>query len=518
MTGITINFYQVKMVAMRLLTKCLMYLVIAFIVLGCQQEDVVHHSDSIPKKDSSASVFYIDAPRSVANIVHSGGLRSLEAGNDVCEYREVNRTNVVVLPEGEPHIWVGNILYRSALTSNIYRPIRGKKSPIMLSTSVARIEPKQIVRPTLSSYTNYVNETGLLLERNLDTQDFAFEIEQFSSYNELKAAFGSNVNVANLLSLQDEVPSLVEPKIKQATGLYVRFHSVAFNVQMDVPGQVWADVAPGLVDSAVYVSSVSYGKLGVLTLECNVEANAAKQSITEISKKLFRRKEKTMTREERDFLQQCTFRLYMLGGDGGAVVKSFQGAESFVEAMIEVNARETIVPIYYTLSNLRDNSLHSSRFRYRISYEPLYVRFESHGSHWEDQYSAEASYSVDLCFYRDSQYERRAIADPAIIFNINHMIGSTYGIDFLERKDEPLRLQNTNRSISMHVGYVVNEHKLIPDPGSGYDIEGRVLPPDYSKGKLKTVYHTFELMHDSRFIAKEYFWSGELPNGNFMIR
>lgn len=80
----------------------------------------------------------------------------------------------------------------------------------------------------------------------------------------------------------------------------------------------------------VYVSSISYGRMGVLSIETNELTETARTILNESFSKLFVNGESTLTQEERNFLDGADFNLYLIGGNGVTAVQSFQGYQSSV--------------------------------------------------------------------------------------------------------------------------------------------------------------------------------------------
>ena len=76
------------------------------------------------------------------------------------------------------------------------------------------------------------------------------------------------------------------------SGFYVKFYQTSFTLDMDVPNG--SLVKDNNFDSEgiepVYVSSISYGRMGILAIETNEKAEDAKRIINETFNKLFYKK------------------------------------------------------------------------------------------------------------------------------------------------------------------------------------------------------------------------------------
>src|SRR5699024_10017431 len=132
--------------------------------------------------------------------------------------------------------------------------------------------------PSYSQYLSYVQEQigkGTFSQND----EFNFSIEQFTSYHELKVAFGSNANTNAIFLGSYSESSRSEHMIKKATGLYVKFYQSSFKAIMDYPTGQIAEIPENLRDSAVYINSITYGRLGILTLETNESVYDAQEMI-----------------------------------------------------------------------------------------------------------------------------------------------------------------------------------------------------------------------------------------------
>lgn len=137
----------------------------------------------------------------------------------------------------------------------------------------------------------------------------SYSVEQFTSYDELKVAFGSNVNTRSLFGKNSTSTNIEEGMIAKRTGFYVKFYQTSFTLDMDVPaGSLVNDnnFDSGGVEP-VYVNSISYGRMGVLTIETNELVETARTTINESFSKLFVKGESYLTQDEKNFLNGADF-------------------------------------------------------------------------------------------------------------------------------------------------------------------------------------------------------------------
>lgn len=288
--------------------------------------------------------------------------------------KDISSNETVVLPEYSPHVWIGNVLYRSSVANCTYRPIPGAKKPITLSLSLMGTDPGVINNPSYSMYNSYIKQQ-IPKSSFKQNEEFLFSIEQFTSYNELKSAFGSNVNTSFLFWGSSTSNSGAEHHINKATGIYLKFWQSSFTAVMDSPSIPYANISEEFMDSAVYINSITYGRFGLLTLETNEEVNYAKRMIEESFHTLFTKGSSYITSEQKSFLNGCDFKVYLIGGNGTTAVQSFYGFTGFVDHITkgQFSKEQPGVPIFCSFANVADNSLAKINFKYNIRRDPLYV-------------------------------------------------------------------------------------------------------------------------------------------------
>lgn len=339
-----------------------------------------HPDDYVVSINTNRSPFnLLDKDSTLFNCGNIVGRGTRSADNDFTVEKDVSSNETVVLPEYSPHVWIGNVLYRSSVANCTYRPFSGPKKPVVVSLTLTGTDPCVINNPSYSKYTSYIKQQ---IPRSSFKQndEFLFSIEQFTSYNELKSAFGSNVNTGFLFFGSSSSSSDMDHHINKATGIYLKFWQSSFTAVMDTPNIPYVNVSAALMDSAVYINSITYGRFGLLTLETNEEANYAKRMIQESFHTLFTKGSSYITREERDFLNGCDFKVYLIGGNGTTAVQSFYGFTGFVNHIIkgQFSKEQPGVPIFCSFANVADNSLTRIKFKYNIRRDPLYVDIIDH--------------------------------------------------------------------------------------------------------------------------------------------
>lgn len=382
---------------MKSLYKNLLSLIIlcVFAITGCIKED--ENIDFVPNKDI---VIDINTTRTVGNILGTNSNVEImsrksavidssgnEANSDIMlrasasdpftEIREVECFESVVLPELQPHIWIGNILTKSSVADCNYNPLIYPRNPITVSSTLPGMNPLVIENPSFSKYMSYIQEQTA--KGNFSQNgEFNFTTEQFTSYNELKVAFGSNVNTGALFWKSNTSTEGIDHTISKATGLYVKFYQTSFKIVMDYPQGQIASIPSNLINEAVYVNSITYGRLGILTIETNEAVHNAETIINKTFSKLFVSGSSSLTTEEESFLEGCDFRVYLIGGNGSTSVETFKGYSGFIQHIKKgtFSKNEPGAPLFCTFNHVKDNSPVSIKFKYSIKKEPIFLELK----------------------------------------------------------------------------------------------------------------------------------------------
>lgn len=406
------------------------YLIAVFAILlaGCSKDIAQLQHENVISQEQDV-VIEIDTERygetadSTALASHRTGLT--RSSDPLTEIRDVKSFESVILPELQPHIWVGNTVKKSSIADCDYSPLVYSKNPIDMSLTLRGSTPAEITSPSYSNYLRYI-QAETAKGNYAQNGEFSFSIEQFESYHELKTAFGSNVDTQKLFwgsSSSDETETHM---VSKATGMYVKFYQTSFKAIMDYPQGSIAEIPSTLINDAVYVNSVTYGRLGILTLETNSSVVTTKQQMNTIFRKLFSSGSTTLTSSEQSFLNGCSFKAYLIGGNGSTGVQSFSGYAGFIQHIKKgsFSADEPGEPIFCTFNHVKDNSAVSINFKYNIKKKPIYVEVvhvPKTGTPPIDIHNRQGAYEkygdLELRFYKNAS--RMPIqADPAIKFTV----------------------------------------------------------------------------------------------------
>lgn len=396
--------------------KTIYYLLFVLMFVGCTNENVDYDQINNGKVHHPADyVIEISTTRNKENFhdsfSHCSSLFSRSVDPFSAE-REVVSNSCLILPELRSFIFPGNILTKSSVANANYKPLNRSNDKVSLFLSLPGTESETIEHISATKFNNYLNRQfkNASFKQN---EDFQFSVEQFTSYNELKQVFGSNVNTSALFWGNSSASSSSSYEITKSTGLYLKFWQTSFVATMDIPDGIYGNIDSNMIDSAVYVNSVTYGRMGILTLETNYKYGEAENMIQNCFHTILSHGSSYLTKEEKDFLQGCDFKVMLLGGAGATAVQSFTGLSGFVDHIKNgmFSDSQPGVPISCTFANVADNSPANIIFKYNIKlYDPLYVdliqTIDDHNSNYRN---------LKLHFY-ENRNRVNAIASPKIKF------------------------------------------------------------------------------------------------------
>ena len=417
-------------------------IVCSILIASCTKvDDSPNGAGKAESTKTSDIVIDINTARSAGNILgavaeNGSGPATRAMGDDpFTEIRKVECFESVVLPELHPHIWIGNIMTKGSVANCTYKPLIYPREPITVSLTLPGTSPQEIENPTYSRFLAYIQEqtgNGTFLQNG----EFSFSTEQFSSYNELKVAFGNNTNINNIFWGSSSSSSSTEHLINKATGLYIKFYQSSYKAIMDYPQGQIASIPANMIDSTVYLNSITFGRLGILALETNETAFDAKVHIENIFRTIFYSSSSTFTKEEQSFLSGCDFKVYLIGGNGNTSVESFSGLNGFIQHIKKgsFSRDQPGAPIFCTFNNVKDNSPLSINFKFSVKKEPVYVELIQRpvtilprNKHYAgimdkpgylDNLSKIRGHGeLFINFYRD-RAKVKTIADPRIVFKV----------------------------------------------------------------------------------------------------
>jgi len=417
------------------------YLLILLSIIGCNKTAYI--DESYPQ--NKPAVVKIDAPRSVGNIIDMDGNETvLTKSSDLIRTEKVY--DQVVPSNLYPHLVVGRVFRKSSVVDGTYGNVGYKGDQYTIASNLIGAEPKTMKSPTLSSYI--LNLSEIINEGQFtQSEQIVFTMGQFSSYNELKSVFGNTSSTHGWFKRTTTTTGGEDDRISKATGIYVKFYQTSFTVSMDAPVSCYDGYTEEEKEDLVYLNSISYGRLGIMTLETNYSASYSYSYMKRIVKKLFSSSSTTLTEEEINFLDSCSLKIYYAGATSGQVV-DILSPEDFIRSIHDVNlgnfcSESPGVPILCSFNNMKDDSRFGIDFEMTVSYDHVYAELKLMNLIYTpgegDGYRV--SGDIYIAFYRDKE-KHPIIASPEIPFRIN--------TDKLTENYSPRHNMTTSSNISIH--------------------------------------------------------------------
>ncbi|MCW3465277.1 thiol-activated cytolysin family protein [Chitinophaga nivalis] len=285
-------------------------------------------------------------------------------------------------------IFAGALLQGNSLADLNIKPIaefQSKVKPITVSLSIpAKKVSGVITSPSLSATRTFVND--ILSQNNIGEQisSYSFSMDQFTAYDELKLAFGSNVKTGALFFKQENTSTSSQLKISRRSGIYVRFVQKNFTLDLDQPtdGKLMdnsTDMNALNQQFPVYVSSITYGRMGIMAIESDSSYESTYAAYNTAFKALFVSGSSSLTTEQKQIIDHSDMRIYLVGTDGDGSVQTINGFNEFVKLATQgtkFSASQPGVPIYCSLSHVSDNSTVKTKFKIDVALQPVYARIE----------------------------------------------------------------------------------------------------------------------------------------------
>ena len=234
--------------------------------------------------------------------------RSLSLEDDAFFNKQyiVKSTEATIL-YGRGYIFPGSILEGNSISNQNYIPVFvNNKKPITVSMTLAHNTPKPTSRtieePTFSKLSDYV--VDMVADGNFEqNQKFMFSYKRFSFYDEIKTAFGTNIDTRKLFSSKSESSTEYRDKIQKSTGMYVKFFQSSFTINMDIAPLSDQPIQGKSEYEPVYVNSLTYGRLGIITFETDETYEFAETCIKKEFDRIFYKKTSTLNKEEEKFFE-----------------------------------------------------------------------------------------------------------------------------------------------------------------------------------------------------------------------
>lgn len=473
------------------ITSIFLFTIIIFGGLSCSNDDSLIHNKTkgILEKYPEPTVTitaHNHIPFLAKNILEEKAItKSVNIISDIAWANGFGRTitarsDEMVIPDNmNRYIYPGSILEASSIAETRFTPIPVKNNPVHVSVSFpAKKVGGTIKEPSLLNIRQFVMD--LMQQNNIGKQSatLSFDVQKFVSYDELKMTFGSNENTGLLFWGTSSAQYQNKYRIIRNSGLCIKFIQKYFTLDMDIPSNgLISGTMPGGY-SPVYVSSIAYGRIGILTLETNYDYEKANKLVKETFNSLFINKNNTLTKEQEAFFNSAEMKVFIAGGSGVTGVKTIGGIKEFTNYITEggeFSASSPGKPIFCSFANYSDDSPYRINFKIDIDSDPVYARLEYDitkdvsGGNVKSWYT---DANVYLRFYADKACSIKTIAQNYIGFNINRLIlqqyvGPNYSVSKARevKLDQNLTFHNQTKGIEYPIAY---GHRMTETIGTTY--------------------------------------------------
>lgn len=367
---------------------------------------------------------------------------------------------------GKNYIYPGAILEGNSIIDQKYVPVFvNNRNPITVSMTLTHNTPKHtsqtINSPTYSKLDDYVKD--MVVDGNFSqNQKFMFQSKRFSFYDEIKSAFGTNINTRKLFSSRKETSTSEEHKIVKSTGMYVKFFQSSFVVNMDIAPLSNEPVKGKTEFEPVYVSSVTYGRLGIIVFETEETYEFAETCMKKEIDRIFYHKTTTLNEKEQLFFDTTDFKVLIIGADSDYAVQTIKGYGQFLNLIYNSTFTEHSygVPIACSFSYANSHALVETEFENTLVLQPLFVYIDNKDiTNNHAEYTGYSRHSpVYLRFYEDREKTKTGRPYTDIVFEIEKTVNEVRY--YTEQKKWPMissELKNTKeRSLVRNIKFDTN--------------------------------------------------------------
>lgn len=278
----------------------------------------------------------------------------------------VNESTEMSIPSS--NIYIGGVYTAASVNDLTLTPVIKPVKPIAIAYTFPGFFTDVIPVPSIiSMYSSLGKAVASPQFTGQQSLSFEYDFRQFSNYKEMKLAFGANINILNILKID---ATYENGKIKQNTGLFARVLQKNFSVLMDYPsdGNVFknqSDLTATAHLSPVYVNSVTFGRMGIISIESQSNYEEVKKAfklaltVKNVGGVLL------LDAASKALLDKAEIRILVYGGKGSDVAKLIMGFDKFQEFIVsggEFSREVPGVPIFFTCNYASDNSIFSTTF------------------------------------------------------------------------------------------------------------------------------------------------------------
>ncbi len=261
-------------------------------------------------------------------------------------------------------IYVGAAFPESEFGNNFSKELLYPRNPIDISTSFPDSYIGEITKETgglgykiflkeilkSSEYKNFIQKGG---RESLD-----FQCTEYFSYTDIEKAFSSNAGLAKIFSAKVQSNSR---KTNIKSRLLGQLISRNFTVTMEVPANGFfkdksKDTSP---ENPVYIRSISYGKIALLSIESEDSFEEVKKAVEAGVKWKIFSAGGNFSSKDTEILQKSTITLYLISDDTTGEANQFFNSLDDIKNAFKIDYSESNfgLPIFCKGYYTKDNSV-----------------------------------------------------------------------------------------------------------------------------------------------------------------
>lgn len=284
-----------------------------------------------------------------------------------CTVQTVTKTagydeNILLNPNSDI-IYIGSLIKSETINSGAYTPLLNvTRKPITMSVSLQGVQGSvaKTYLPSVSAQRTALND--ILNQKITGDQpsEVSMEVNQVYSEDQMKLTIGTKFEYSKIASA---TANFDWSEVSQKTHVVAKFLQVYYTADIDIPNDgklIEDDPSKFGPYSPVYVSSCTYGRVGLFFLESSKSQKEVKAALTIAYKAAVTSGSIEVTTEVKNILNESTIKVYTNGGSGADAVKAIAGYEEFVNFIKQggrysINSRGALLS--YKLRYLSDHSI-----------------------------------------------------------------------------------------------------------------------------------------------------------------
>ncbi|MNH00617.1 hypothetical protein D3C87_469440 [compost metagenome] len=253
-----------------------------------------------------------------------------------------------------------------------------ERNPITIYATFPTDSTSRVLTKLGPGFDKAYIQTALKNGSGEQLQSFTYDMASFNSYQEMKLSFNANLNIAGLFKLTVHDSTHLS---NNKTRVRAEFTQENFSVNIEPP--IYEPFVKPTVPKSrfgtfdpVIVSSVTYGRKGIMTFESDSSYKAVNTSITAVfnlpATKLKAAADGQnlltlgLSQSQVNTINNAQIKVYLIGPLGKDIIHIIQGVKGFASLIAnggEYSWQSPGTPLYYSLNYMSDFSTHWTNFQ-----------------------------------------------------------------------------------------------------------------------------------------------------------